>query len=177
MTLLRDYSLLLLQLSSSPNLVWVHEGSCDRTFLTWVYSFPRDAKEFVMSVNLIIISEIVLFSILKSSNLWIRTEILDYLTLFVPSCVTYSMCHIWFVDVAVDTRLNSSLRHRITHSSLLHQGSHSSFDHHSKRCVGCRLGVRCFYYVPKFVVERLQVELHSTFNSCSSIHRIVVDIV
>ena len=106
------------------------------TFLTWVYLFPRATKKFVISVNLVNISTMVSFSfILKSSNLWKRTEILDSFTLFVSSCVTCKIYHIWFADLVADTRLNSFCsRHKKAHSFLWRQDLQTSFVLHSMHC-------------------------------------------
>ena len=59
------------------------------------------------------------FNIFKFTNLWVCGDeyalrnlcilILDSFTFLVPSCVTSKVCHIWYTDVAVDTRLNSFL--------------------------------------------------------------------
>src|SRR3954468_4954463 len=65
-------------------------------------------SEFVMSVNLVYISLIDSHSfIVNNSNLSTKTEILDSLTLLVPSCVTSRICQISCAVLQLDTLLNS----------------------------------------------------------------------
>ena len=154
--------------------------STQRTFLTfstWVYSFPRANKEFVMSVNFVTISAMVLFSfILESSNLWTRTKILDSLTLLVPLCVTCKIYHIWFADLAVDTRLNSSLFKRVHCFGIKIDRLLLFFT--PSIIIGARFGVWCFSLCS--IVRSWVIASKSsfyTFSSCNLIHQIMVDVV
>src|SRR3954471_16194167 len=64
-------------------------------------------SELVISVNIVYISLIDSPSfIVNNSNLCTNTEILDFFTLFVPSCVTSNMCQISCAVLQFDTLLN-----------------------------------------------------------------------